>query len=136
MARMACRVSAPPWRCEASAGVLCGPLERLGQRCHRVHAQDKTGTFVVNLRSLGTCTICAVFDGHGGVNAAEYAEQNFAEVFRTVLDVEDVNVPEALTTAFHKLDKDFISGFVCAARPHRSRSWANSALPRALAERC
>jgi len=69
--------------------------------------EDRILVREVDLRYVGHCWTCAVFDGHGGSSAAEYAEAHFIDVLREQLE-RTSDVTAALTETFHALDKGFL----------------------------
>lgn len=106
----------------SSHGVLYGEAKRRGKR--RVHCEDRSVFMPFVARSAGmmrkdsedgTETDCplslfAVFDGHGGQRASEFASTRLPQILLNMCAKSKECVDGALRDAFLKTDEEFLSG--------------------------
>ena len=46
-----------------------------------------------------------LFDGHGGEDISNFLQQNFAQIYKQYLEINNYDIPKSLTNTFKELDE-------------------------------
>ena len=66
--------------------------------------EDKSKS-IENFNNNTNQMLFELFDGHGGEDISNFLQQNFAQIYKQYLEINNYNIPKSLTNSFKELDE-------------------------------
>ena len=70
----------------------------------QVHMEDKSKS-IENFNNNKDQMLFELFDGHGGEDISNFLQQNFAQIYKQYLEINNYDIPKSLSYSFKEADK-------------------------------